>query len=69
MDTKERSVLIETLMGIQSELAAARADREKQQQVNVTVQMKAPRVSLDTVLLSLASGLIAAAVVVACVSP
>jgi hypothetical protein len=65
VDTQEKGVLIEVLMGIQSELAASRADREKQQQVHV--HLKVPRVSLDTVLLSFASGLIAAATIYACV--
>jgi hypothetical protein len=58
-------VLIEVLMGIQTELSAARDERAKQQHVHV--HLKAPRVSLDTVLLSLASGLIAAATIYACV--
>jgi uncharacterized membrane protein YbhN (UPF0104 family) len=65
VDTQEKSVLIETLMGIQHELAASRKEREKAQTVHV--HLKTPRVSLETVLLSLASGLIAAATIYACV--
>jgi hypothetical protein len=69
VDTQEKGVLIEVLMGIQAELAASRADRAAAQTVKVDVHLKAPRVSLDTVLLSLASGLIAAATIYWAVSP
>lgn len=58
MDTGEKSLLIETLMAIQSELAASRADREKQQHVHVHLK---PRVSIETVVLSFATSFIALA--------
>lgn len=64
MDGQITAALLETLMGIQQELRAAREERKSAQLVHV--HMQPPRVSIDTVLLSLASALIAAAAVVAC---
>lgn len=58
MDTQEKSLLIETLMGIQAELAAGRSEREKQQQVHLHVQH---RFSVETVLLSFATSFMALA--------
>ena len=64
MDQHEKSELLVALMAIHTELQKSNEAREKQQNVHIHIK---PRVSLDTVVLSLASGLIAAATIYACV--
>lgn len=67
MDSQERSALLTVLLEIQQELRSLREERKEHQTVNV--HLKQPRVSLDTVVISVACSLLALGGFWACVSP